>query len=723
MLPEAEDVDIQINQNDLKIDVYRSSGPGGQSVNTTDSAVRITHVPTGIVVSMQDEKSQLQNRERAMRVLRARLYERALAEQAALISSARREQLGSGDRAEKVRTYNYPQNRVTDHRVGLTVQLREAVLQGDLGDLTAALAAEERRQLLEAHAAGIERPRRRRWASGGPDGRCAPDDRRGRAPQRPVLRGRRLPEPAPRRGSGDRPRARAPAPGLYTEFDRPLTTAELAGARRLVARRGRREPMAYILGHRAFRRLDLEVSPAVLVPRPETEVLVEWVLELVAPGAAVLDWGTGSGAIALALADEGPGLVVTAIDASDDALALARANGARLGLMVEWCHSDGFAALGGRAFDVVAANPPYLSEAEFAASPPELGFEPRAALVAGPSGDEAIARIATEAGDYPAPGRRGRLRDRRTPGRRRAHAVRRGRVHRDAGAGGSGRSAAGGDGAAGVSPRGRLPGAGACTLEGYSYPIQYGGSQVSFADESSYLSQDIGEVDPEVARLLRAELERQAETLEMIASENFTSQAVLQAVGSVLTNKYAEGLPASALLRRLRDRRPGRGARRSNARPSVFGCEHVNVQPHSGATANEAAYQAVLAPGDRVLAMALSHGGHLSHGLKVNFSGRLYEFHHYGVRREDCRIDMDQVAPDGPRAAAPADRGGRLGVPADHRLRRLPRDRRRGRCAVHGRHGPRRRVSWPPASTRARSALRTSPRRPCTRASAVHGPG
>jgi len=156
VLPEAEDVDVQINQNDLKIDVYRSSGPGGQSVNTTDSAVRLTHLPTGIVVSMQDEKSQLQNRERGMRVLRARLYERAMAAQAAQISSARREQLGSGDRAEKVRTYNYPQNRVTDHRVGLTVQLREAVLQGDLGDLTAALAAEERRQLLEAHAAGVE---------------------------------------------------------------------------------------------------------------------------------------------------------------------------------------------------------------------------------------------------------------------------------------------------------------------------------------------------------------------------------------------------------------------------------------------------------------------------------------------------------------------------------------------------------------------------------------
>jgi glycine hydroxymethyltransferase len=166
---------------------------------------------------------------------------------------------------------------------------------------------------------------------------------------------------------------------------------------------------------------------------------------------------------------------------------------------------------------------------------------------------------------------------------------------------------------------------------------------VSFADQTSYLSQDISEVDPDIARLLNAELERQSDTLEMIASENFTSLAVLQAVGSVLTNKYAEGLPHRRYYGgcEVVDEVEELAIARAKA---VFGCEHVNVQPHSGATANEAAYQAVLAPGDRVLAMALAHGGHLSHGLKVNFSGRLYEFHHYGVRREDCRIDIDQVA-------------------------------------------------------------------------------
>jgi peptide chain release factor 1 len=149
VLAEAEDVDVKIDPNDVKRDVYRSSGPGGQSVNTTDSAVRLTHLPTNIVVSMQDEKSQLQNFERAMRVLRARIYERVQAERAAEVSAARRSQLGSGDRSEKVRTYNYPQNRVTDHRVGVTVPLREQVLVGNLSGLTDALAADERSRRLE----------------------------------------------------------------------------------------------------------------------------------------------------------------------------------------------------------------------------------------------------------------------------------------------------------------------------------------------------------------------------------------------------------------------------------------------------------------------------------------------------------------------------------------------------------------------------------------------
>src|SRR5256714_14778454 len=153
VLPEAEDVEVDIDPNDLQIDVYRSSGPGGQSVNTTDSAVRITHVPTGIVVSMQDEKSQLQNRDKAMRVLRARLYDSKLAAQQAEIASERRSQVGSGERSEKIRTYNFPQGRVTDHRVKLTAHNLDEVLAGNLREVTDALAGEEKRRRLEAQTA------------------------------------------------------------------------------------------------------------------------------------------------------------------------------------------------------------------------------------------------------------------------------------------------------------------------------------------------------------------------------------------------------------------------------------------------------------------------------------------------------------------------------------------------------------------------------------------
>jgi len=154
VLPEAEDVDVALADSDLQIDVYRSSGPGGQSVNTTDSAVRITHRPSGIVVSMQDEKSQLQNREKAMRVLRARLYERALAEQRAEVAASRQAQVGTGERAEKVRTYNFPEKRVKDHRVNVLVHNLDGVLTGELEELTAALQDDEKRRRLEAQAAG-----------------------------------------------------------------------------------------------------------------------------------------------------------------------------------------------------------------------------------------------------------------------------------------------------------------------------------------------------------------------------------------------------------------------------------------------------------------------------------------------------------------------------------------------------------------------------------------
>jgi len=152
VMPEAEEVEVEIDPADLKVDVYRSTGPGGQSVNTTDSAVRITHLPTGLVVSMQDEKSQLQNKQKALRVLRARLLELERRRRDEELSATRRAQIGGGERSEKIRTYNFPESRVTDHRVKVTVHRLEAVLEGDLDELTEALAAEERRRALEAPA-------------------------------------------------------------------------------------------------------------------------------------------------------------------------------------------------------------------------------------------------------------------------------------------------------------------------------------------------------------------------------------------------------------------------------------------------------------------------------------------------------------------------------------------------------------------------------------------
>jgi peptide chain release factor 1 len=150
VMPEVEAVEVDIDEKDLKIDVYRSTGPGGQSVNTTDSAVRITHVPTGVVVAMQDERSQLQNRDKAMRVLRARLYERERERQLAEAAAQRKAQVGTGERAEKIRTYNFPENRLTDHRIKLTAHRLDQILAtGELDEFTDALVAEDRRRALE----------------------------------------------------------------------------------------------------------------------------------------------------------------------------------------------------------------------------------------------------------------------------------------------------------------------------------------------------------------------------------------------------------------------------------------------------------------------------------------------------------------------------------------------------------------------------------------------
>ncbi|NTW71663.1 MAG: peptide chain release factor 1 [Eubacteriaceae bacterium] len=152
VLPEVEDVEIEINQNDLRVDVYRSSGNGGQSVNTTDSAVRITHVPTGQVVTCQDEKSQLKNKEKAMKILKARLYEHEQQKQNAEIAENRKSQVGTGDRSERIRTYNFPQGRITDHRIGMTVYKLDDFLDGGIDEMVDALTTTDQAEKLKMHA-------------------------------------------------------------------------------------------------------------------------------------------------------------------------------------------------------------------------------------------------------------------------------------------------------------------------------------------------------------------------------------------------------------------------------------------------------------------------------------------------------------------------------------------------------------------------------------------
>jgi peptide chain release factor 1 len=148
VLPEAEDVDINIQENELKIDTYRSSGAGGQHVNTTDSAIRITHLPTGVIVSCQDEKSQTKNKEKAMKILKSRLYDKMLTDQAAEIAQERKGQVGTGDRSERIRTYNFPQGRVTDHRINLTVHQMDAFIDGDLDEMIDALITSDQAEKL-----------------------------------------------------------------------------------------------------------------------------------------------------------------------------------------------------------------------------------------------------------------------------------------------------------------------------------------------------------------------------------------------------------------------------------------------------------------------------------------------------------------------------------------------------------------------------------------------
>ena len=274
VLPEADEVEVEINEGDLRIDVYRAGGPGGQCVNTTDSAVRITHLPTGLVVQSQDQKSQLQNKIAAMAVLRARLYEKMLAEQQAAEGAERLAQIGSGDRSEKIRTYNGPQDRVTDHRIGFNSTYNGVLLGDNLGDVITALQAADRAQKLRGCRLMSEWTVKSAldWTT---------EYLEGKGDENPLLSSQWLLGEATGLSRVQ----------LYMNYDRPLSEDERGVLRDYVRRRGSGEPLQYITGEVAFRHITVKVRPGVLIPRPETEVLVSEVLAaLPTPGPRDVAW-------------------------------------------------------------------------------------------------------------------------------------------------------------------------------------------------------------------------------------------------------------------------------------------------------------------------------------------------------------------------------------------------------------------------------------------------
>ena len=315
VLPEAEEVDVTINDGDLKIDTLRASGAGGQHVNKTESAIRITHLPTGIVVMMQEDRSQHRNRAKAMAVLRTRLYDHERQKLDSARAAERRGQVGTGDRSERIRTYNFPQGRVSDHRINLTLYKLPQILEGEaLGEIIDALvtgasgraARRGRRVIADLRGASVAHARRalaERFRQAGIE---SPElDAR-------VLIGHAL-------GLDHAALAAAAAQQISD-----LTASQIE---RFATRRLAHEPVARIVGEKEFWGLSFAVTPAVLVPRPETETVVELALALTDRSAAlrIADLGTGSGAILLALLSECPDARGTGTDIAADALDVARA--------------------------------------------------------------------------------------------------------------------------------------------------------------------------------------------------------------------------------------------------------------------------------------------------------------------------------------------------------------------------------------------------------------
>ena len=386
-------MELKLDPKELRIDTMRAGGPGGQSVNTTDSAVRIVHEPTGIIVICQDEKSQHKNKEKAMRVLKARLLEKQQAEAHAEESAARRAMVGSGDRSERIRTYNFPQNRLTDHRIGLTLYKLDQVVEGSLGELVDALTAEHQAQLLQEQGA--------RLGAKGVAHNLVDILKRTEA----WLRNKGVSSPRREAELLLEHVVGLPRLQLYLAHDRPMTDAELAALRPLVTRRGDREPLSWILESRAFHNIELIIQPGVLDPRPDTETLVNAVLtclpEEEGEAVYIADVGCGSGAVGLAIASARPAVRLYALDLDATALEVTRRNVAALNLTdrVGVLKSDLLKGVPpSRPIDWVVSNPPYIPSGDIDALMPEVSrHEPRLALDGGFDGLQVIERLLREA--------------------------------------------------------------------------------------------------------------------------------------------------------------------------------------------------------------------------------------------------------------------------------------------------------------------------------------
>ena len=415
VLPEVDEVDVELKAEDLRIDIYHASGHGGQNVNKVSTAVRIVHIPSGAVAACQDERSQFKNKQKAMAILRARIFETEQRKRESEISQARRAQVGTGERAEKIRTYNVPQDRITDHRVGVTFHGIQGVLDGNIDEVVDSLAAKEQAILLEkALAWPYPLPTQDRYPSEhrlySPRNPHIPNEEANMAALGEVIRQTQhaleaagIPDARLEAELLLTNTLRMPRQHIYAYQEQELNAQQTESLARLVDRRLKREPLAYILGHKESYGVDLAVGPGVMVPRPETELLVEQTLFMAlmhmdAEELVIAEAGIGSGAISINLAIHLPRARIYATDLYPQALKVGEYNIRAHNV------ADRVTALLGdllepvpESADFIVANLPYIASSEISGLQPEIQWEPREALDGGPDGLDIIRRLLDQA--------------------------------------------------------------------------------------------------------------------------------------------------------------------------------------------------------------------------------------------------------------------------------------------------------------------------------------